>query len=326
MKALLFLCCPAALMGFFGFRLLGEPTASPPTDIPTSGDFFFSFDGVDEGTKVIGPMTVGDKWVVNFTVVETSPPGGPDQIALQGAFTHAIADLGSEPAATVGSFSTTFNSGALPPGLFNEVLVIGKFCQPHVSEGPPDPDHSDLGGIFLNPIATPGQILSYTLRFVGEHTKVKPDGTKKVPPAVPDDGFFEPPVAAITTWSDSGFLAQLGKPVVFLLGGLDQFGVTFEEAQATLLFATAKADEPIDLGFFGAPGFQFLVDPLSVVLLPGSPHSGGNADAEVQFTVPNDPDLVGRSFFGQWAFCDEDANPIGLRFSQMAEVIVVEPF
>lgn len=68
---------------------------------------------------------------------------------------------------------------------------------------------------------------------------------------------------------------------------------------------------PLDLGFLGAPGCTVLVD--QVLTLAGSSAGGGSGGGLAVFSwpIPNNPRLVGRSFFFQ-AFVQDAATPLGL--------------
>ncbi len=78
---------------------------------------------------------------------------------------------------------------------------------------------------------------------------------------------------------------------------------------------------PLDLGIVGAPGCAVLIDQLIAQSAASTGFGSGGGVATFTWPIPNNPRLVGRSFFFQ-AFVQDARNPLGLTASNALRAVV----
>ena len=113
-------------------------------------------------------------------------------------------------------------------------------------------------------------------------------------------------------------MACIGTPFFALLR--DDVGLRISISNPILILGLSRTTTlgmplPIDLGAFGAPGFDLLVsiDALSPPTAPTGSHH-----AEVAFGIPYEPTLIGAVIYAQWAINDPGANPAGVALTRAA--------
>jgi hypothetical protein len=130
----------------------------------------------------------------------------------------------------------------------------------------------------------------------------------------------------IEVWGPSGYTIPIGTGHAAIL--LEDVTIPFSTTKPLLMLG-ADSDAafggtvplPLDLGPFGAPGFQLVLDP--VLFLPGFEDPGMHY-AILPFSVPNDPAVIGTYVYAQWVLNDPAANALGKTFSQ-GILLVVTP-
>lgn len=120
----------------------------------------------------------------------------------------------------------------------------------------------------------------------------------------------------ISVWSQrTGSWIQVGSGYSAIL--LNDVGLHQSITQPMLLLGTQTTI--VDLGPFGAPGFELLVVP-DAILAPNATNSIHYA--EYGTFLPNDSSLVGQHVYAQWVLQDPTGNARGIALTDAAEIVL----
>ena len=107
-------------------------------------------------------------------------------------------------------------------------------------------------------------------------------------------------------------ISNVGTPTINASFSVD---LSMARASSPTMFAIGVTKTGIALAVIGAPGCTLYTDPVLIV----GQNSSATGTVSNNFAVPNDPQLVGFSLFGQYAIQDP-VNSLGLAFSPGAEI------